>query len=229
MPPHGAVEFVGVLIGAPDPATVAGEIATLLGLAVEQRTTRFQLPRGALWLEPGAPGLTALVLRGRMPEPWPDTRGLDLRFIPELPPAPATLPPGFLGIDHVVVQTPDADAGITLWRDRLGIRLALDRTFPDLGMRLVFLRSAGVTIELASPLTAASDGGPDRLHGLSFAVADLARTRTRLLAAGLDVSDIRPGRKAGTRVATVRTAPCGIPTLLVEPAATVPGAPSPRV
>jgi hypothetical protein len=34
----------------------------------------------------------------------------------------------------------------------------------------------------------------------------------------VDVSDIRTGRKPGTRVLTVRNGTCGIPTLLVEPA-----------
>ena len=56
------------------------------------------------------------------------------------------------GIDHAVVQTPDAEAAIALYRDGLGLRLALDRSFPDWGMRLVFLRVGGVTIELAQPL-----------------------------------------------------------------------------
>ena len=37
-----------------------------------------------------------------------------------------------------------------------------------------------------------------------------------LAAAGVDVSDVRTGRKPGTRVLTVRSGTCGIPTLLVE-------------
>jgi hypothetical protein len=36
------------------------------------------------------------------------------------------------------------------------------------------------------------------------------------MSAGLDVSDVRTGRKPGTRVLTVRSSTCGIPTLLVE-------------
>ena len=58
------------------------------------------------------------------------------------------------GIDHAVVQTSDAEAAIALYRDGLGLRLALDRSFPDWGMRLVFLRVGGVTIEIAQPLRA---------------------------------------------------------------------------
>jgi hypothetical protein len=56
----------------------------------------------------------------------------------------------------------------------------------------------------------------DRLWGLSWRVADIDATRARLASAGVDVSDVRTGRKPGTRVLTVRNGTCGIPTLLVE-------------
>ena len=59
----------------------------------------------------------------------------------------------------------------------------------------------------------------DSLWGLSWRVADIEATRARLLSVGVDVSDIRTGRKPGTRVLTVRNGTCGIPTLLVEPTA----------
>ena len=35
-------------------------------------------------------------------------------------------------------------------------------------------------------------------------------------AAGLDVSEVRAGRKPGTRVLTLRDGTCGVPTLLLE-------------
>ena len=40
------------------------------------------------------------------------------------------------------------------------------------------------------------------LWGLSWRVADIDATRARLLAAGIDVSEVRNGRKPGTRVMT---------------------------
>ena len=40
----------------------------------------------------------------------------------------------------------------------------------------------------------------DNLWGLSWRVADIDATRARLLAAGVDVSEVRAGRKPGTRV-----------------------------
>src|SRR4029453_14322968 len=77
------------------------------------------------------------------------------------------------GIDHPGVQTSDAEAAIALYRDGLGLRLALDRSFPDWGTRLVFLRVGGVTIEIAQPLhDAAQPPNTDQLWGLSWRVPD---------------------------------------------------------
>jgi len=124
------------------------------------------------------------------------------------------------GIDHAVVRTSDADAAIGLYRDGLGLRLALDRSFPDWGMRLVFLRVGGVAVELAQPLHEAQPlpAGTDQMWGLSWRVPNADAARTRLAQAGLDVSEVRPGRKPGTRVVSVKDGTCGVPTLLIEPA-----------
>jgi hypothetical protein len=50
-------------------------------------------------------------------------------------------------------------------------------------------------------------------------VADIDATHARLAQAGVDVSEVRTGRKPGTRVMTVRSGTCGVPTLLVQPSA----------
>lgn len=141
--------------------------------------------------------------------------------LPEATPlgSAAACPDGIVtGIDHAVVQTCDADGAIALYRDGLGLRLALDRSFPDWGMRLVFLRVGGVTVEIAQPL---GDSSPrvqtDQLWGLSWRVPNADAARARLVAAGLDVSEVRPGRKPGTRVVSVKDGTCGVPTLLIEP------------
>ncbi|SON62738.1 hypothetical protein MSIMFI_04266 [Mycobacterium simulans] len=123
------------------------------------------------------------------------------------------------GIDHVVVRTSDADAAIALYRDGLRLRLALDRSFPDWGMRLVFLRVGGVTVELAQSLSDAEVPDlTDQVWGLSWRVPNADAARTRLAQAGFDVSDVRPGRKPGTRVISVRDGTCGVPTLFIEAA-----------
>ena len=120
------------------------------------------------------------------------------------------------GVDHVVVMTADADGAIALCRDRLGLRLALDRTFEPWGMRLVFFRVGGVTVEIAQPLR--GSGGSDRLWGISWRVPDVDAARERAVSAGFDVSEVRPGRRPATRVCTVRDGTHGVATLLLEKA-----------
>jgi catechol 2,3-dioxygenase-like lactoylglutathione lyase family enzyme len=143
-----------------------------------------------------------------------------------LPPAaPAGDPRAAVGaLDHVVVQTTDPEAARALYGGALGIRLALDRSFEDWGVRLLFFRVGGVTVEVAARLAAkAGPGSPevagarDRLWGLSHRVADADAARARVEAAGFDVSEVRAGRKPGTRVFSVRDDPCGVATLMLEP------------
>jgi catechol 2,3-dioxygenase-like lactoylglutathione lyase family enzyme len=124
------------------------------------------------------------------------------------------------GLDHTVVMTPDADATKALYGDGLGLRLALDREFPDWGARLLFFRVGDITVEIGARLGEGDDKSPDtdRLWGLSWRVRSAEAARARLLEADFDVSDVRDGRKPGTRVLTVRSGTCGVPTLLIEPA-----------
>ena len=86
------------------------------------------------------------------------------------------------------------------------------------GARLMFFRCGDLIVELAHDLRAGVSSGPDRLWGLSWRVPDAGSARVRLHAAGFDVSEVRPGRKPGTRVFTVRDRTCGVPTLVLEPA-----------
>jgi catechol 2,3-dioxygenase-like lactoylglutathione lyase family enzyme len=120
-----------------------------------------------------------------------------------------------------VVRTRDADAAIALYGGALGLRLALDRSFPAWGVRLLFFRVGGVTVELAASLAEQAPGA-DRLWGFSWRVPDADAVRARLAAAGFDVSEVRPGRKPGTRVLTVRAPTHGVATLLLEPVAPEP-------
>lgn len=156
--------------------------------------------------------------------PPADTRGVPLFVIEHRSPA-AALPVAAIagdaaaavdGIDHVVVMTADPEAAIALYRDRLGLRLAFDKTFEQRGLRLLFFRIAGLTVELAAPLGASQ--GPDRFWGISYRVADIDAARARVLAAGFDVSDVRPGNKPGTRVCTVRRETHGVATLFIAAA-----------
>jgi catechol 2,3-dioxygenase-like lactoylglutathione lyase family enzyme len=155
--------------------------------------------------------------------PPADTRGVFLFVIEHrsppdmLPLARATAEAPISGIDHVVITSGGPDGAIALYRDRLGIRLALDRTFEAWGMRLVFFRIAGITVEIAHPLQGSTPTEVDRLWGISWRVPDVEAARRRLEAGGFDVSDVRSGRRPGTRVCTVRSGTNGVATLLIGP------------
>lgn len=129
-------------------------------------------------------------------------------------------------LDHVVVQTIDADAARRLYRDGFGLRLAVDKQFPEWGVHLMFFRVGGITLEVAAALAgtdaaSALPGGTakdgiDRLYGMSYRVRSVDAARARLSAAGVDVSEVRTGRRPGTRVCSVRSHTRGVPTLMIE-------------
>ena len=138
------------------------------------------------------------------------------REAPIAAPPPAA-PGAVTGLDHVVIRTPDPERAAALYGARLGLDMRLDRTNPAWGARLMFFRCGDLIVELAHDLRAGVSTGPDRLWGLSWRTDDPERAHARLRAAGLDVSEIRPGRKPGTHVFTVRDGTCGVPTLVLQP------------
>jgi len=114
-----------------------------------------------------------------------------------------------------VISTSDPERAAALYGARLGLDMALDRSHPDWG-QLMFFRCGDLIVEIVHRPKDEADKTRDSLWGLSWRVDDIEATRARLLSAGVDVSDVRTGRKPGTRVLTVRSSTCGIPTLLVE-------------
>jgi catechol 2,3-dioxygenase-like lactoylglutathione lyase family enzyme len=124
-------------------------------------------------------------------------------------------------MDHIVVSTGDPERAAALYGARLGLDMALDRSHPDWG-RLMFFRCGDLIVETVQRPGAIADPAHDRLYGLSWRVTDADATRARLASAGVEVSDVRTGRQPGTRVLTVRSGTCGIPTLLVERTARFP-------
>jgi catechol 2,3-dioxygenase-like lactoylglutathione lyase family enzyme len=217
----------GVRIETDDFELACERYAVLLGVAphvLDDGARRYQLGRGAVELAAGEPGrATVLFARDENgADAWPVEpaayHGLAVGFETRAtPPSGPHAVAAAEAIDHVVVFTPNPTRAIALWRDRLGLRLAFDREFPERKVRLLFFRSGGMTLELACALPAPEDAdGSDRFYGVSYRVPDLVSRRAALVAAGFDVGDIRPGNKAGTRVASVRSGTAGVPTLLLE-------------
>lgn len=118
-------------------------------------------------------------------------------------------------LDHVVVMTSDADACKKIFGDQFGIRLALDHSKPEWGVRQLFFRLGGVTIEVVQPLDESKAPKVDHLWGVAWKVDDIRATHARLVAEGADMSDVTRGRKKGTEVTTVRKPTGGVPTILI--------------
>jgi catechol 2,3-dioxygenase-like lactoylglutathione lyase family enzyme len=144
------------------------------------------------------------------------TSGSALARAPATGPAEASVH----ALDHVVVASDDLAAAQRLYGEALGLRLALDRRFDARGLRILFFRVGGVTVEIAGPLEPPAEASAvDRFGGLAWRVADVAAARARLAADGWDISPARPGAKPGTLVCTVRAGTASVPTLLIGPAA----------
>ena len=122
---------------------------------------------------------------------------------------------GIYAVDHVVLQTRDADTCIRRFRDELGLRLALDRTVPEFGGRMLFFRLGKMTLEVIQHLQEPPQA--DFLWGVTYLCRDIEATVAQLDRRGVAHSPIRTGRKPGTRVATVKSHCLELPTLLIGP------------
>lgn len=154
------------------------------------------------------------------------TNGLRVFFIQHLAP-PEALPVAepleggeqVRRMDHAVVLSADMEAARRVWSDKIGARLALDRTFPDRNTRILFYRLADITIEISGGAAQSREGigKPDRPWGLAWGVESIEKTCARLQATGIETSGPRQGIKPGTLVATVKGAAThGVATLLIE-------------
>lgn len=138
------------------------------------------------------------------------THGARLFFMQRAEPMAANA--GVLGLDHIVIRTPDAERAAALYGARLGLDMRLDREV--MGRRLMFFRCGDAIVEIIHDDTLSDDR--DKLWGLSWRVADADGERARLAEAGLNVSEVRAGAKPGSRVFTVRDQTCGVPPLMIE-------------
>ena len=117
-------------------------------------------------------------------------------------------------LDHVVINTNDPEGLISLYRDTYGIRLALDQTVEKWGGRMLFFRLNHTTLEVIGKED--SKEPQDSLWGLAWVVKDIKVTYNRLISEGVEVTEVKEGRKPNTLVATVKSHTCNIPTLLIQ-------------
>ncbi|MEM1037510.1 MAG: VOC family protein [Pseudomonadota bacterium] len=132
-------------------------------------------------------------------------------------PLPKVFPGSVTALDHLVINTPNPERAVATYGARLGLRFALDRTAEQWKTRFLFFRLGGLTLEIIHRLDQGHDrDGNDTIWGITWAVNDLEAARERLSEQGLNVSDIRTGRKPGSRVFTVRDGTLQVPTLFIQ-------------
>lgn len=119
-------------------------------------------------------------------------------------------------LDHVVVHTANPERAVAVYGGRLGLDLRLDRSNPDWGVRQLFFRAGAAVVEMGASLKTPVSDAPDRFGGLAWRVTDADAARARIAAAGFDVSEVRAGRKPGTKVFTVRSGVPAAPALMIQ-------------
>ena len=117
-------------------------------------------------------------------------------------------------LDHVVINTNNADSFIKTYRDVFKIRLALDKTIEHWNSRMLFFRLNKTTIEVVEKPN--NEKPTDALWGLAWEVESIENTHKRLVSEGVEVSDIKDGLKENTLVATVKSHTHNVPTLIIQ-------------
>ena len=117
-------------------------------------------------------------------------------------------------LDHVVINTQDADNFISIYRDVYKIRLALDKTIEHWKRRMLFFRTNATTIEVIEEKDKKESA--DELWGLAWEVDSIEDAHKRLVGNNVEVTPIKEGLKKGTLVATIKSHTCNVPTLLIE-------------
>ena len=117
-------------------------------------------------------------------------------------------------LDHLVIQTNDADGFIDIYRDIYNIRLALDKHVEAWESRMLFFRTNKTTIEVIEKQN--GEETADKLWGLSWQVDSIEEAHNRLTNQGVEVTPIKKGIKDNTLVATIKSHTSNIPTLLIE-------------
>ena len=117
-------------------------------------------------------------------------------------------------LDHLVINTNDADGFIHVYQDIFKIRLALDKVIEHWDSRMLFFRLNRTTIEV---IEKRDEKEPkDSLWGLAWEVENIKKAHKRLTNHGVEMTPIKSGLKENTLVATIKSHTHNVPTLLIE-------------
>ena len=117
-------------------------------------------------------------------------------------------------LDHLVINTNDANGFINIYKDVFNIRLALDKVIEHWKSRMLFFRVNKTTIEVIERKN--ENDSQDGLWGLAWEVESIEEAYKRLISEGVDVTPIKDGLKENTLVATIKSHTHNVPTLLIE-------------
>ena len=117
-------------------------------------------------------------------------------------------------LDHIVINTNDANGFINIYRDIFNIRLALDKIIEQWKSRMLFFRVNKTTIEVIERKN--EDDPHDSLWGLAWEVESIHEAHKRLVSQGVKLTSIKEGLKENTLVATIKSNTHNVPTLLIE-------------
>ena len=117
-------------------------------------------------------------------------------------------------LDHVVINTNDADGFIKIYKDTFNIRLALDKVIEHWQKRMLFFRLNQTTIEVIEQEDDLPPG--DQMWGLAWEVKDIEKAHERMMVEGIEITPIQKGVKEKTLVATIKSHNHNVPTLLIQ-------------
>ncbi len=168
----------------------------------------------------GPPGLRSWVVDVGSSAAISDVDGLPTN----VGPAPSPLPPelgsilGVIGIDHVVVLTPDLDRTVAAVEQQVGVPLLRTRDADAGGASVhqAFFRLGEVILEVVASRSPGGDDGPARFYGLALTVSDLEEAARHL---GDLLGPVKPAVQRDRHIATVRReAGLGAAVALMSPA-----------
>lgn len=224
--------FERIVVAVPGLAECTARYAQLLGIealpaaSAEPRKAWFPLANTVIELVESTvqcPRISSLVLgaaeAGSVRGSIANSRGLDIQLDNAglnraLREQHEGLAEAALSVDHLVLRTNDAEDCIDLFSRQLGVRLALDRSVPEWGGRMLFFRAGKMTLEVIEPVR--DKPATDHFWGIAYQCRDLEQTARELKGRGVKLSDIRAGRKPGSLVATLKSHCLDIPTLLLQ-------------